>query len=115
VIAAGLVVPAILLYGIPSITILNLIIRFRTIAEHSQTEGAHELNAARTVEPTWLERLLIAPHGVNYHIEHHLFPSVPGPNLGRLHQVMLTDEEYRTGAHLTPSYTGFVRELLGGR
>lgn len=112
VIGSGMVVPALILYGIPSVTILSTIIRFRAIAEHLQTEGRHELNCTRTVIPTWYEKLFFAPHGVNYHIEHHLFPSVPGPNLARLHDLMMQDEDYRAKAHLTRSYTGFVAELL---
>ena len=47
------------------------------------------VTAARTnVCPAWLE-WLIFPHHVNYHIEHHLYASVPHYNLRRLHHEML--------------------------
>jgi fatty acid desaturase len=39
------------------------------------------------VAPAWLE-WLIFPHQVNYHIEHHLYASVPHYNLPRLHREM---------------------------
>jgi fatty acid desaturase len=46
------------------------------------------LTAARTnTGPAWLE-WLIFPHHVNYHIEHHLYASVPHYNLPALHREM---------------------------
>ena len=36
---------------------------------------------------SWL-RWLIFPHNVNYHVEHHLYASVPQYNLPRLHAEM---------------------------
>jgi fatty acid desaturase len=31
----------------------------------------------RTVDAPWWQRLLFAPNGVNYHMEHHFMASVP--------------------------------------
>src|SRR5205807_8635083 len=46
------------------------------------------LTAARTnLGPAWL-RWLIFPHNVNYHVEHHLYASVPQYNLPRVHAEM---------------------------
>jgi len=39
------------------------------------------------VLPAWLA-WLIFPHRVNYHIEHHLYASVPHYNLPELHREM---------------------------
>jgi fatty acid desaturase len=100
------------LYLFSGLTLLNLINRMRATAEHVGTEQQHELNSTRTVIPNWWERLLIARWGVNYHIEHHLYPSVPGCNLAELHATLMQDEEYRSGAHITRSYVGVVRELM---
>lgn len=66
-----------LLWFVPGITVQVAIFRIRALAEHYGIEAEHELNQTRTVIPTWWERLLICPCGVNYHLEHHLFPSVP--------------------------------------
>jgi len=112
VVATGKPLQILLLFLIPSITVLNLVNRIRATAEHLETPGDHELNATRTVLPTWWERLVIAPLGVNYHLEHHLFPSVPGPNLGKLHRLLMEDEEFRSRAHLTRSYVGVIGELM---
>jgi fatty acid desaturase len=115
IIASGLIVPAILLWAVPALTLLNLFNRLRATAEHIGAPWTHELNSTRTVVPTWLERLTIAPMNVSYHLEHHLFPSVPGPNLRKLHEMLMEDEAFREHAHITRSYTGVVRELMNAR
>jgi fatty acid desaturase len=108
-----LLVPAILLYLIPLLTLANLFNRVRATAEHVRTDRTHELDSTRTVIPTLGERIFIAPLGINYHLEHHLFPSVPGHNLKTLHRILMEDDEYRRRAHVTYSYRrGLLRELM---
>jgi len=99
-------------YMVSGYTVLNLINRLRATAEHLGTPGTHELNDTRTVLPSLVERFFIAPYGVNFHLEHHLFPSVPGYRLGRLHRELMKDDEFRREAHITKHYTGVIRELM---
>lgn len=103
------------LYMLSGLTLLNIINRLRATAEHLGTRGNHELNATRTVLPKFWERLMIAPYGVNYHLEHHLFPSVPGWNLRKLHRELMKDDEFRQTAHITDGYVGVIRELMTPR
>lgn len=103
------------LYMISGLTILNLINRIRATAEHLGVACTHELNSSRTVLPSLWERFFIAPYGVNYHLEHHLFPSVPGYNLGKLHRELMNDPEFADKAHLTRTYVGVIRELMTPR
>jgi len=100
------------MYLVSGLTILNLINRVRATAEHMGVPATHELNATRTVLPSVWERFFIAPYGVNYHLEHHLFPSVPGCNLGKLHQELMRDPEFADKAHVTRTYVGMIRELM---
>jgi fatty acid desaturase len=57
-----------------------LVARLRQIAEHAAVPDADNPDPrfnTRTVEaPVW-QRFLMAPHFVNYHLEHHLLPGVP--------------------------------------
>jgi fatty acid desaturase len=100
------------LWVLPSVTVLGVVFRIRQIAEHSGVEDEHELNATRTVVPTLFERMLIAPCGINWHLEHHLFPSVPFYNLPRLHKRLMQEEVFRQQAHITHSYTSLAGGVL---
>lgn len=112
---AGLFWHAMLLLLVPALTVLNLMNRLRTTAEHVGTRQTHELNSSRSIVPSWWERLTVAPYNVSLHLEHHLFPSVPGPNLGRLHAALMQDPEFRRQAHVTRGYLGVLRELMTPR
>jgi fatty acid desaturase len=115
VIGSGLIIPAIVLWAVPALTLLNLFNRLRATAEHVGAPWTHELDSTRTVIPHWLERLTLAPMNVSYHLEHHLFPSVPGPNLRKLHALLMQDEEFRQKACITHSYAGLLREFMRPR
>ena len=97
---------------IPQFIWANVFNRIRAIAEHNGVANERELNGTRTIIPTLLDRFLIAPLNVSYHLEHHLFPSVPWQNLRRLHGVLMTDPSFATHAHITRSYWGVMRELM---
>jgi fatty acid desaturase len=99
------------LYVVPGFFWANFVNRVRLMAEHSGVATTEELNATRTVIPSWLDRLVIAPVGVSYHLEHHIFPFVPGHRLAELHRRLMSIETYRRKAHVTNSYCGVFREL----
>src|SRR6185295_15423264 len=84
---SGYLLEYLVLWVLPLVTIVQAILRLRAIAEHgATTDFSSPLTAARTnLGPAWL-RWLIFPHEVNYHIEHHLYASVPHYNLPRLHR-----------------------------
>ena len=60
-----------------------------------------------------LERIFVAPKNVNYHIEHHFFPSVPFYRLPELHAILMSKPGYREGAHVTRTYWGVLEESVG--
>jgi fatty acid desaturase len=87
---SGYLVQYLVLWILPLVTVVQAILRLRAIAEHgATTDFSSPLTAARTnVAPAWLE-WLIFPHQVNYHVEHHLYASVPHYNLPALHAEMV--------------------------
>jgi fatty acid desaturase len=87
---SGYLLQYLVLWILPLVTVVQAILRLRAIAEHgATTDFSSPLTAARTnVAPAWLE-WLIFPHHVNYHIEHHLYASVPHYNLPALHREMV--------------------------
>ena len=60
--------------------------------------------------PTWPERLLLVPKNFQYHIEHHIYPSVPFHRLDELHAELMGVDHYREHAHLTRTYPHFFLE-----
>jgi fatty acid desaturase len=86
---SGYLVQYLVLWVLPLVTVVQAILRLRAIAEHgATTDFSSPLTAARTnLAPAWLE-WLIFPHQVNYHIEHHLYASVPHYNLPALHKAL---------------------------
>jgi fatty acid desaturase len=86
---SGYLLQYLVLWILPLVTVVQAILRLRAIAEHgATTDFSSPLTAARTnVASAWLA-WLIFPHHVNYHIEHHLYASVPHYHLPALHREM---------------------------
>ncbi|MDX0001590.1 fatty acid desaturase [Sinorhizobium meliloti] len=103
------------LYLVPLFIWSNLFNRIRAMSEHNGVSNATELSGTRTVIPSLVDRFFIAPYNVSYHLEHHLFPAVPGPHLEHLHKKLMADPIFREEAHVTHGYWGVFRELLSGR
>ena len=96
-----------LLYWVVPLATVFLAIRYvRNVAEHYAVEHEHVLNESRTVIAPFWELWLIAPWGLNYHLEHHLFPSVPCFRLAELHKLLMTRDPFPQIAHVTHGYFG---------
>lgn len=79
------------------------------IAEHF---GIPEqaLQSTRATYASFIERLFLSPHNVGYHLDHHLFPSVPAHRLPELHEDLLEIAEFRQSAHRSSSYFHVLKE-----
>ncbi len=76
-----------LFWILPAVTALQVLLRIRGIAEHAgYAPNPDQRWNARTVCPSF-QTLVFAPHNVHYHIEHHVYPSVPFYNLPKLHRL----------------------------
>jgi fatty acid desaturase len=74
------------LWWLAYLTTHSLFIRIRSIAEHAVTElGSHPWRNTRTTRAGLIARLTVAPHRVNYHLEHHLLMTVPHFRLPEVH------------------------------
>jgi fatty acid desaturase len=109
-IAAGRPEAFLLLWWLPALTGYSLVLRIRSIAEHAMVgDPTDELRQTRTtLAPFWL-RFLMAPHEVNYHLEHHLFMFVPHYNLPRVHK-LLAAAGVLEGAEVARSYREVLRK-----
>ena len=100
---------------VPLFTWLMFIFRIRSIAEHFAIESRSEAYShTRSTRATVLEQIFVAPLNVNYHIEHHFYPSVPFHRLPQLHRTLMSRAEFKDSVHITSSYFGVLRECLRG-
>ena len=59
----------------------------------------------------WWERLTVAPNCVNYHLEHHLVPSIPKYHLAAFHRA-LREKGLLERAEIAKGYGEVVRKLI---
>lgn len=88
------------------LTFFMALMRIRSMAEHAAC--ARNLNMfenTRTIKAGWLARALVAPIGVNYHMEHHILASCPWHNLSKAHRVLRD----RNVVPAPPSYWGVMQ------
>jgi fatty acid desaturase len=91
------------------LTTNKLVARIRSIAEHAVIpDPSDPMGQTRTVRASWLERLLIAPNRVQYHLEHHLLMTVPHYNLPKFHE-MLRERELLEDACVADNYAQVLR------
>lgn len=102
-----------LLWILPTLTWLKMILRIRSIAEHFAIENDHVYTRTRTTLPSLFEKWFIAPKNINYHLEHHLYPSVPFSRLPALHALLMKDAGFQSTAHLTSTYWSVLQECVG--
>jgi len=86
-----------------------LLSQIRAVAEHGLTTKGNTFTASRTVVSNRLLCLLMC--NINYHLEHHLFPTLPWYQLPAAH-VLLREQYQRTGASVYRSYCAFFADFL---
>ena len=87
--ATGYILEYLLLWLVPMVTIQQPLLRYRAICEHGVVQDhSTPFSASRTNFAPWWLHWWMFPHKVNYHIEHHLYPSIPFYNLPECHREM---------------------------
>ena len=100
-----------LLWWLPAFTYYSLIIRIRNIAEHCVTPGESDLDNTRTTKASLIMRFLLAPHRVNFHLEHHLFMMCPWYNLPKAHSMMI-ENGYKDKMCVESSYRNVLLKAV---
>lgn len=103
-----------LYWAVPYLTCFFFFLYVRSVAEHfgATMAPSSELNGTRTVLPHLWERWFFCPHHLNYHLDHHLYPSVPFYNLPALHAALERNRAYAGEGHVTRGYvTGLFKEV----
>jgi len=104
----------VLLWLVPLLTGYQLVMRLRSIAEHAAvSDPTAELYQTRTTLSPRLVRFFIAPHNVNFHLEHHVYQYIPHYNLPRAHR-LLRDQGALDGAEIVHGYWRVWRRAMSG-
>jgi fatty acid desaturase len=110
------------LWLVPLFTVVVACYRVRAVAEHSAFGDAGKRYRRDVVDPLKYTRTTLidpwlaaafAPYNVSYHIEHHVYPSVPCFNLKALHEHIARHPDYQRYAHITRGYRGLLAEMEG--
>jgi fatty acid desaturase len=105
-----------LYWAVPFLTVFLGVRYLRMAAEHYGLRHEGVLSEARTVVAPFWQRFLLAPWGLNYHLEHHLYPGITCFNLAKAHRILMTRPPYAEAAHITYGYFGgLFRELASAR
>jgi fatty acid desaturase len=121
-VATGYFLTFLLFWLLPLLTVFPVCFRLRTVAEHSgvtaQRRYARQvvdtLNTTRTIISNPVTRFFIAPYCINYHTEHHLYPSVPYFRLPEINRLLRDDPEFAAKSHQAKGYSQIINELTVG-
>jgi fatty acid desaturase len=101
-----------LLWVVPALTWEQLISRIRNIGEHAAVpDNDDRLRNTRTTLANPLERLIVAPYFVNYHLEHHLLVSCPAYHLPEAHRLLVA-KGFAPRMEIAPSYPAMLRRAV---
>lgn len=101
-----------LLCGVlPYATVYQALNRLRLSTEHIHVSEARVFQT-RSVKAVWIERVLLSPHNLGFHTEHHLYPGVPFYRLPALHQKLMEEPLYRTHVQLDPGYFSVLKQYI---
>ena len=84
-----------LLWILPLFTTFPLFMILREWIQHGNADRGRLTNTRIFLVNNPLVRYAVFPWGMDYHLPHHLFASVPHYKLKQLHEVLLRDPEYR--------------------
>ena len=104
----------VLYWLVPYCTVTQVFFRIRGAIEHGNVpdpENAYQ--QTRTYFMPAILRFFFAPKQVNYHLEHHLYPSVPFYNLPRLHAVLSRAVYPAESGYCEPFSTGLKKLIYG--
>ncbi len=94
-------------------TTFSLFVRIRSMAEHACMPLSRDiLRNTRTTRASWLARLTVAPHHVNYHLEHHLLMTVPHYHLPALHRALANMGNVLDAENHAPNYRAVLRRMV---
>ena len=92
-----------LLWIVPLLTSFGFFMMLRQVVQHGNADGG-SLTSTRTFLMNSLVRFAVFPIGQDYHLSHHLLPSIPHYRLKQLHKTLLDYPDYRDQGAVVEGY-----------
>lgn len=108
----GVTGKVLLLWYLPMLTWTEAIVRFRNVSEHFSLPQRELLHPTRTLVVSRPTSVLLGLRNANYHVEHHLYPSVPLTRLPELRARLLAEPGYAERTHTTHGVRALLRECV---
>lgn len=100
------------LWMLPAMTILQVLLRIRGIAEHAGYKpNANQMLNSRTIAPHSWQTFFFAPHNVHYHLEHHQYVSIPFYRLPKVY-ALLKERGSHPPANVFKNYQDVLRTVI---
>jgi fatty acid desaturase len=109
VVYMGWIIPFLMYWILPYITIYQALNRLRLTTEHFHL-GDDAAYQTRTVKLNPIEEFFLSPHHLGFHTEHHIYPGVPFYRLPALHRMLMDNDEYRRQALVSRSYIEVLKQ-----
>jgi fatty acid desaturase len=103
--------PYLLFWIVPSFTWLKVVLRLRAISDHTGVQAKEKPFDTRTIVPTLMDRIFLAPHSCSFHVGHHIYAAVPCYNLGKLHKAIMSHPEMGPKVHISKGYVNMLMEF----
>lgn len=92
-----------LLWYVPMVTTLPFFMILRQVIQHGNGDRGWLTNT-RVFRMSFPVRYAIFPFGMDYHLPHHMYATVPHYRLKKLHNFLMTRELYRENCQLVDNY-----------
>lgn len=93
------------LWVLSKATVYHGVQAFTELCDHARLRPASILAYTRNM-PAGPLSIVLHPHNDNYHLTHHLLPSIPMQNLAKAHRRMLRNARYAGGVHCLSYFFG---------
>ena len=107
----GIAKDILLFWIIPYATLYQTLNRIRLSTEHFNITDVN-LFKTRSVIPSVIEKFFFTPYNLGYHVEHHLYPSVPFYNLPKLHEILMKKADYKENVIVHTSYIRVLKDFI---
>ncbi len=90
----GLIIPFLLLWFLPIITLTPLLLRWHSFGEHVREKHICPSENTLTHQFSFLSTIFLYPINSSYHLEHHLYPQIPWYSLKKFYLWANTNPVY---------------------